>query len=247
MKFKILQINIQKNEILVDLNHIDKPEIPVIIESNIQSAIKELNCKKFELVIINSEYFTEECIGIIEKIKSIGRLQHLPVLVYTTNISNADKIKILEKGAHDCMSGVVNLNELKLKIHNLIDLSKHTIFQETQFDEKSIANNPNTKFIEKLITCIEENISNEKLDLPLLSNSLNLSTSAIQKKIKKYCGKSVSVFVREYRLNRAQALIEKSEYPISKIVEMVGFGGASYFSKCYKEYFGFTPCKRNSE
>ena len=48
--------------------------------------------------------------------------------------------------------------------------------------------------------------------------------------------------LRIARLNKANAIIKtSSEKSISEIAYEVGFSSPSYFTKCYKEFFGENP------
>jgi AraC-like DNA-binding protein len=42
-------------------------------------------------------------------------------------------------------------------------------------------------------------------------------------------------------LEKAKQLIETTEYTISEVCYKVGFSSPSYFTKCFKDYFGFLP------
>ena len=47
--------------------------------------------------------------------------------------------------------------------------------------------------------------------------------------------------MRIARLKKAASLLASSEKTISEITYEVGFTSPSYFTKCYKEYFGESP------
>ena len=48
-------------------------------------------------------------------------------------------------------------------------------------------------------------------------------------------------YLRQYRVERAAALLSSSQYKISEIGSMCGFGDASYFTKLFREQKGCTP------
>ena len=49
------------------------------------------------------------------------------------------------------------------------------------------------------------------------------------------------MFLRSVRLARAKKMIEEKKGNISEIAYSVGFSSPSYFTKCFKEEFGFPP------
>lgn len=226
-------------------NNLNDSTFLVDYESELKSAIRKIKFKKNDIILIYSKSLDSDFIQLIGKINEAKRLKNTPIICHFENCDQSERIKSFEFGVHDCLVGEQNPLEIKLKFINLIQLSQSFILSNPILEDNQLEPNSINKFMEKLTACIEENLPNKDLDLITLSKKLSVSTSTIQKKIKKETGKSVSVFISEYRLNRAQILIESGNYQISEIVELVGFGGASYFSKCYKDYFGFTPSKKN--
>ena len=51
----------------------------------------------------------------------------------------------------------------------------------------------------------------------------------------------VSIYLRTIRLTKAERMIEEKQGNISEIAFSVGFSSPSYFAKCFKEEFGYTP------
>ena len=72
---------------------------------------------------------------------------------------------------------------------------------------------------------------------------MGVSRSQLYRKLKKINGKSISQFIREYRLQRALELLKEENLNTSEVAHKVGFGSASYFSKCFTDYFGYPPSK----
>jgi len=54
-------------------------------------------------------------------------------------------------------------------------------------------------------------------------------------------GKSTAVFIRSVRLQKAKELIHTTDKTISAIAYEVGFNGPSWFSRAFKEEFGYAP------
>ena len=83
--------------------------------------------------------------------------------------------------------------------------------------------------------------SDASFGIPQLSAALNLSRSTIHRKIKAETGKSTSIYIREFRLQRAHHLIANSERNIKEVAFNCGFSDVAYFCKCFKEHFGYSP------
>jgi len=70
---------------------------------------------------------------------------------------------------------------------------------------------------------------------------MHLSKSQVYRKLKAITGKSTAVFIRSVRLQYAKELIQTTNKTISEIAYDVGFNDPSWFSRAFKEEFGFSP------
>ena len=61
------------------------------------------------------------------------------------------------------------------------------------------------------------------------------------KKVKALTGKSPVHFLRSIRLTKAKNMIKGQKGTISEISYSVGFSSPAYFTKCFKEEFGYSP------
>lgn len=101
--------------------------------------------------------------------------------------------------------------------------------------------NRNTSFLENAKSIIEEHLTNELFGVSELAEALHISRSNLHRKIRKEANCSASQFIREIRLKKAAELLIESELTASEIAFEVGFSNTSYFTKCYREYFGYPP------
>jgi TolB-like protein/AraC-like DNA-binding protein/tetratricopeptide (TPR) repeat protein len=96
-------------------------------------------------------------------------------------------------------------------------------------------------FLQKIVSIVEENIANENFGVTDLAEVVNMSRSNLLRKVKKETGESVSVFIRNVRLDNAKKLLEDETLTVSEIAYQVGFNSTSYFTKCFRERYGHTP------
>lgn len=59
--------------------------------------------------------------------------------------------------------------------------------------------------------------------------------------ISEYFGKSFKELLLDERMKRAEELVLKSEIPISRLIEAVGYENESYFHKEFKKRYGQSP------
>jgi len=100
---------------------------------------------------------------------------------------------------------------------------------------------PENEFLRKIIEVVEENISDEQFGVSELAEKMNMSRSNLLRKVKKLTESSVSVFIRLVRLHHARELLKDETLTASEVSYRVGFNSTSYFTKCFREAFGYTP------
>mgnify|MGYP001025801474 CR=1 FL=1 len=97
------------------------------------------------------------------------------------------------------------------------------------------------EFIEQAEAFVLENFSNEQFGVSELADLMNMSRSNLLRKVKKQTDLSVSQFIRLIRLQKGMELLEQTEFTVSEISYQVGFGNNSYFIKCFREHYGYSP------
>jgi AraC-like DNA-binding protein len=96
-------------------------------------------------------------------------------------------------------------------------------------------------FLEKLTKIVEENLSNDQFGVSELADKIGMSRSNLLRKVKKLTDLSVSLFIRQIRLESAMELLEEGGYTVSEITYRVGFSSTSYFVKCFHDHYGYPP------
>ena len=96
-------------------------------------------------------------------------------------------------------------------------------------------------FIDRFRSLLEKNLGNSELSVEELGEQIGLSRVQLYRKIKALTNHSPVELLRITRLKKASALLSTTDKTISEITYEVGFTSPSYFTKCYKEYFGESP------
>ena len=96
-------------------------------------------------------------------------------------------------------------------------------------------------FLEKLKKEIDDNLTNDQFSVEELAKNIGMSRSQLHRKLNSATGQSVSQFIREYRLQLGMELLKKGELTAAEVADQVGFGSATYFNKCFNEYYGYPP------
>ncbi|WP_276372255.1 helix-turn-helix domain-containing protein [Chryseolinea sp. H1M3-3] len=96
-------------------------------------------------------------------------------------------------------------------------------------------------FLEKLKKEVDDNLTNEQYSVEELAKNIGMSRSQLHRKLNSITGQSVSQFIREYRLQLGMALLKEGDLTAAEVADRIGFGSATYFNKCFNEYYGFPP------
>lgn len=179
------------------------------------------------------------------RIKTNERTSHIPFIMLTALSGTEDRIEGLETAADDYIIKPFNINELKVRVKNLIE-QRQTLRKKfaASFDLslRNIAlNSYDIKFMDRIILIIEDHMDDVDFDVNELHNRSGLSQTQLYRKIFALTGLSPSKFICRLRLKRAAALMEHGGGNITKIALDVGFGSLSYFTRCFREEYGITP------
>ena len=170
---------------------------------------------------------------------------HIPIIMLTAKATFEDRLSGLSQGADAYLTKPFEKDELLTRMEQLILLRTKMLskFEKTGIEnllEKNIKNSE-TKFLEKIITLIHNNLTQADFSTMQLALQLNFSESQLYRKLKATSGKSPAVFIRSIRLQKGKELIQTTDKTISEVAYDVGFNDPSYFSRAFKEEFGYSP------
>lgn len=102
-------------------------------------------------------------------------------------------------------------------------------------------NSVEEQFIQRLLKIKEAHIGDEKFGVEQLAEEVGMSRSQIHRKMIALTNQSPNHFIRIFRLTRAMELLKKQAATASEIAYTVRFSSPSYFTKCFREEFGYPP------
>tara|TARA_R110002072_G_scaffold237569_1_gene394929 strand:- start:200 stop:1225 length:1026 start_codon:yes stop_codon:yes gene_type:complete len=96
------------------------------------------------------------------------------------------------------------------------------------------------EIIKKATQYIKDNY-HKQLSISQLCTDFGLSPSKLQEGFKDMHERTVTDYIREVRILKAEELIKNTDLNISEVVYSIGFSSRSYFSKIFKERFNCSP------
>ena len=180
-----------------------------------------------------------------EKLKNDERTSHIPVIMLTARATTHDKIEGLECGADDYIFKPFSMEEIEARILNLLEKRERLRLKYSGYIgldwDKITVTTLDEEFLKKITGKISQHLHEFEFDVGALQEEMAISDSTLYKKLKVLTGESPNSLIRIMRLKRAASLLEKNESSITEILMSVGFSNPSYFTRCFKAYFGVTP------
>lgn len=178
------------------------------------------------------------------RLKAEPRTSHIPVLMLTACSMDEQKTKGYECGADSYIPKPFSSWLLKARVRNLMDNRKR--LEDFFGDRIAVSTAPladaDKSFVRKLRELIDDNMGNPCFSVEDMGEKIGFSRVQLYRKAKALTGYAPNELLRKARLNRADAIIKVSEdKSVSEIAYEVGFSSPSYFTKCYKDFFGENP------
>ncbi len=182
-------------------------------------------------------------IACCKRLKSELQTSHIPVLMLTAYAMDEQRIHGYDSGADAYLTKPFNAKLLMTRIRNLIDNRKRlkSLAEDVTGGGKQSLGEVDKGFVEKLKTLIDEKMGDSELSVEDLGAELGLGRVQLYRKTKSLTGYAPNELLRIARLRKAASLLASSEKTVAEITYEVGFSSPSYFTKCYKDYFGESP------
>jgi signal transduction histidine kinase/DNA-binding response OmpR family regulator len=179
-------------------------------------------------------------------LKNDERTSHIPIILLTAKADQESKLEGLETGADAYLTKPFDSKELHTRIKNLVNTRRKL---QEKFGKGEFVPNQGKKklsdleeqFICKVMEVIENHISQEEFSIKEFVKEIGIGRIQLHRKLKALTGKSASQYINSVKLSRAKKMIEEREGNISEIAFSVGFRTPAYFTRCFKEEYGYPP------
>ncbi|MEQ8471769.1 MAG: two-component regulator propeller domain-containing protein [Marinoscillum sp.] len=213
---------------------------------NGKDAWKKILANSPDLVVTDIMMPEINGVDLCKKIKNDPRTAHIPVILLTAHYSDDQKLEGFEAGAIEYITKPFNFEILVQTIRSAIQLQKLILASEHRIEAKPKEieiTSLDEKFITKALELVDANISNTNFSVQELSSEMAVSRGQLYKKILELTGKTPIEFIREVRIKRAAALLEKSQLNVAEVAYTVGFNNPKYFTKYFKKAYKMLPSK----
>ena len=178
------------------------------------------------------------------EIKSAIQTDHIAVILLTAKAAHESVIEGLSAGADDYLTKPFHLDELELRINNILKRQeKLRLFFQQQLS------NPNTgiqeteipnDFIKQLYEILDEYLDDSSFNVEKLAMNAHVSHRTLNRKLSILTGLSANELIKQYRLKKSIEFL-RSGHNVSETAYSVGFETHSHFTTSFKAFFGVTP------
>ena len=203
------------------------------------------------------------------RLKQEVNTSHIPILMLTANAMDEHRIEGLTEGGADAyMSKPFNADVLRAQLRSLVNnhnrvrdfFGSSGIITPSNSGPLRTSQNPSNpsnlsnpseplrtpsslddKFLVKMKEIIERSFSDSDFGVEQLGDMMGMSRAQLYRKTKALTNYSPVELIRNMRLKRAQQMLAQGDDTIAQVAYSVGFTAPSYFTKCYKDFFGEMP------
>ena len=179
-------------------------------------------------------------------LKNDEKTSHIPIILLTAKAEQESRIEGLETGADDYLTKPFDTNEIKKRIKNLLNIRKK--LQEKYGKEIQVQKSDRKKlsdldehFMNNVLEVINKYLSEEEFSIEEFDKELGMGRVQIFRKLKSFNRQIAKPVYQVDKISKGKENDREKTASISEIAYSVGFGSPAYFSKCFREEFGFPP------
>ena len=177
------------------------------------------------------------------RVKEATATSHVPVILLTSNAQENQRAEGYDCGADAYITKPFSSKVLLSRVRNLLENRKRLkyVYATMEDGEEHAGADSDRQFMDGFRRAVGEHLSDSSLSVETISSELGLSRVQMYRKVKQLTGQSPVEIIRVTRLKKAEHLLKSTKMTVSEISYDVGFSSPSYFSKCFKDYFGCQP------
>ncbi|MEO0897064.1 MAG: ATP-binding protein [Bacteroidota bacterium] len=220
-------------------------EYELMIASDGVEALEMAKAKTPDIVIADIMMPRMDGMEFVENLKSSHQTDHIPVIFLSAKSTKEDRLEGWKRETFAFLEKPFNPQELLLVVQSALKMQRN---MQVRFQGESIlkptavaVNSRESQFLEKLTNFLENQLDKPDLSIEILADEMSLSRSQLSRKLKALTGTTPTMFVRNFRMQRAKQLLENDFGNVSEVADAVGISSPAYFSRVFTETFGKPP------
>ena len=232
----------------------DDPAVVSLLERNLSSdflilkaadgeeALSIITERQPDIVLLDLQMPRMDGQLLLVRLNTDKGLKRPKTIVLTARTAEDDIMEALDAGADAYLTKPVSLRVLRLHIDRLLNTSPKQPMAPAPADE---THKPYNKEEQQLLTrlrqVIDQHMADPDFSIELLATSMNMSHSALYKRLKTMTGMSLVEFINDYKIFKAVQLFQQGETSVEQVSERCGFGDPKNFRSMFKRKMHMTP------
>lgn len=208
-------------------------------------ALLLLKSQSIDVVICDMQLADTNGFDLCGMIKNSNRTRHIPVILESFELSGENRIRALQCGADAMFQKPINLQELFLRLNNL--LRTKDVLRDYYMAAGSVGittpglNNTDERFILSVTDYIHAHLDDPGLSVNELARFANISRTQLYLSIKRLTDRTPSDFILQIKMREAAGWLQTTAMTASEISYKLGYCNPNHFSRQFKEYYGASP------
>lgn len=213
-----------------------------------RQALDMLAQQRADMVISDVMMPVMDGMQLCQRIKTDVNLSHIPVVLLTAKTADEHVISGYREGADDYITKPFNPAILKIRIHKIFDWMEvsHEQIKDpaTRIADLGLSE-IDRRLLEQATRTVESRLADSSFGVEEFSQAMNMSRSALYKKLMAVTGRAPLEFIRTIQLREGYRLLMRGEGNISEVAYRVGLS-PKQFARFFKETYGVLPSKLRS-
>jgi len=209
---------------------------PIVMEGKLRSAIRNRDKEKSQTILNQMlAYIYTYNNNRLEDIKP--RITELVVIISRAAVdagASARDIFMINENFNSNIEHFKDLEDLSVWLSNMLQRFISLTFEFEKVKHADV--------VYKVIEYIKSNYQ-KHISLEEIARITYMSRTYLSSLFKKETGYSISEYINNIRISRAQNFLVESDVDIAEIARMCGFEDQSYFTKVFRRITGVTPKK----
>lgn len=225
------------------------PTYNILYAYNAEGALKVLEDHKPDLILSDVAMPGMDGYELCHRIKANAEICHLPVILVTAKTTTDEQIAGLNTGADAYVTKPFDPEYLQALVRSQLEnrarirgiIANATTTEAIEIEEANALNKQDKDLMDRLYAIMEEELSNEELNINKFTEMMYMSRTKLYYKIKGLTGETPNSFFKKYKLNRAAEMLRSGNYNISEVSDLTGFSSPTVFTRNFRSQFGMTP------
>ncbi len=219
----------------------------IIQAGNGTEAVEQLKQVRPDLIITDLNMPQMNGAELLKYVKANDITKSIPVIFLAFKSDMETETETYELGSEVFIPKPFSTRHLKavvrqiLKNRSVLKEWYNSALSSADVYQGNIVDASDKDFIVRLTQLIEDNISDENMNLDWLCGQLTVSRTQIYRKVKELASATPVEFIRGVKLDRAALLLRTTGKTIQEVMYSSGFNNKSYFYREFAAKYGCSP------